>query len=505
MVIPETNRYFVLFAVLLILLMPSGGLNARIVHVAVNGSDSGDGSAENPYVSVQMAIDDTYENGYGLPGGDTIYVHEGTYLNEPRAGGYQLYGEPDAWTYLMGVPGEDNPVFAALPTAGFTALHSDWPALNHFVLKRLTFKKTNPTEGAHNINIYSDDWDEEAVHHVVIDSCIFYNQRVNSEMIKMAGVDNFVIRNCYANGSNATSIAFAGVGCHNGEVVSCRIDSCMQGGIQFKGGSSEIVIRNNVINMASFTGVNMGGDTGTDHLRPSIDEMEEPTYEAKGIDVYSNVLIDCVVPFAFNTARDCRFYNNMVITTDLTRNAEGLYESVGVVWIRHTSDWCPNASRNCLVANNIFYFNEVRNGYQNIFFQLTSDNNYDEDDYASTFRFHNNLWYCYENPAESWKDWTNEGRWECVDTTGTNLYAVDPVLYTDPVSGLPLPSNSYTLAWKGISVTPPDGYEFRDFFGEVYSSPPPIGPVNLTSEPGAPPSMPSNRILMFQNLTGKKD
>ncbi len=510
MIIPETNKYLILFTALLILMIPFAAPSARIVHVAVDGSDSGDGSINAPYASVQKAIKEICDwHPENWSNGDTIFVHEGTYSNEPAGGGYPVYGKYGTYVYIMGVPGEAKPVFNNDDTAGFTSVTSGNTPPHNFALKRLIYQKASL--GAHNLNIsawevgdYPGPIDEGYVHNVIVDSCEFHNERENAEMIKMAGVDSFVISNCYFSASNEHVIGIAGVGCHVGEIYNNTIDSCLQGGIQFKGGSSAIVIRNNIVNMCAFTGINMGGDTGSDYFRPPLVAMETPHYEAKEIDCYSNVVIDCPVPFSFNTSRDCRFYNNMVITTDSTRTSEGLYASVGVVWVRHTSNAVPGPSRDNIIANNIFYYNEVRSGYKNIFFQYPENSGGDDDLYASSFKFYNNLWYCFENPSESWKDWTNGGRWNTVDTL-RNIFAEDPDLIVDPSSGIRFPTNGELLVWQGTSITPPDGYEYRDFFGEMYTNPPPIGPINITSEPGAPPSVPLMNKLMPANLNGKQE
>ncbi|TFG42908.1 MAG: right-handed parallel beta-helix repeat-containing protein [Bacteroidia bacterium] len=495
MIASRDKGTFILLAVLVLMMITITDLDARIIHVAVNGDDgSGDGSVANPYGGVQRAIRDTSP-------GDTIYVHEGKYLNEPRPGGYPMYGAPGEYIYLMGVPGEDNPVFASSETAGFVSMTGGENPPHHFVLKRLTYSKADPFAGSHCINIASSDNEDPAIHNIVIDGCEFYNQRENSQMIKMAGVDSFTIKNCIMNASNGTVIGLAGVGCHDGEVYNCKIDSCLQGGIEFKGGSSEIVIRNNFVNMTYFTGINLGGDTGEEYLRPPLSEMELPNYEAKGIHVYSNIIRDCAASIAFDTARNCKVYNNLIIRTELTRSPSGIYNNIGLVWIRHSSWSCLVPSNNNFFANNIVYFNEREDYWENVVCHTTTA---DAGDSSSTHEFYNNVWYCFDDPSTSWASWTDEGKVDEPIVSG-NIFGEDPMLQTDSDTGIPVVVNSVLLGGRGVNAAKPEWYEYIDFYGEEYSSPPPIGPFNLSYEPGAPPTPASvNRIIPL-NMSGKKE
>ncbi len=496
MIASRNKGTFILLAVLALMMITITDLDARIIHVAVNGDDiTGDGSEANPYGGVQRAISDTSP-------GDAIYVHEGEYLNEPSPGGYPMYGAPGQYVYLMGAPGESKPVFSGSATASFVSMTGGENPPHHFVLKDLIYRKAEPTVGSHCINIYGANQYSPNVHNVIVDGCEFYQQARYSEMIKMAGVDSFVIKNCIMNASNASVIGMAGVGCHDGEVYNCRVDSCLQSGIQFKGGSSEIVIRNNVVNMAYFTGINCGGDSDTEVFRPPLNEMEEPAYEARGIHVYSNLIIDVAAPIAFDTARNCKAYNNLIVVTDKTRSPSGLESTYGLLWVRHSGHYdCPSPSRDNLLANNIFYFREKEPYYPNVFWQLSVG---DEGDYSDTHEFYNNLWYCFEDSTKSWASWNMDGQVD-YPIVRNNVFSRDPMIQTDPDTGLPVAINSVILGGRGVPVSPPDGFEYRDFFGEEYSYPPPIGPFNLSYEPGAPPTSVNEKVITPLNVSGKKE
>ncbi len=486
-----TTRFILLIAFTLTLVIPAAS-DARIIHMAVNGSNAdGDGSAANPFDGLQRCIAEASP-------GDTIYVHEGKYTNEPRTGGYQVIGREDAWIVIMGAPNEDKPVFAARPTMVFYDGGDDTGDSQYFVLKDLIWRKDIITEGAHCINIFDGEVEATPAHHIIIEGCEFYNQVTNSEMIKMAGVDDFIIRNTLINASNAHSLGIGAMGCHSGEVYNCRIDSCMMGGIQFKGGSSEVVIRNNVVNMTNLCGVNIGGDAWWEYVRPPVAIMEEPTYEARGIHVYSNIFIDCVVAISFNTCRDSKAYNNLIIRTDLTRNDSGPYGNYGLVWIRHRSNWCPNPSHHCTLANNIFYFHRREPDWENVVWRTVAG---DEGDSSFTFEFYNNLWYCFEDPSSSWASWDDAGRVSPPVESG-NIFGENPNLYADPETGLLIPGNNTLLAGRGVPMTPPEGYVFADFFGDEYSYPPPIGPVNITSELPTPPAPPDS-VMTYPGDLGR--
>ena len=75
------------------------------IYVAPWGSDKGDGTWENPYYNLQMAVDK-------IVAGDTIYVRGGTYYPTMKKDGSKTtiridkIGTPDAWFTVKTFPGE---------------------------------------------------------------------------------------------------------------------------------------------------------------------------------------------------------------------------------------------------------------------------------------------------------------------------------------------------------------------------------------------------------------
>ncbi|MDZ7859284.1 MAG: right-handed parallel beta-helix repeat-containing protein [Candidatus Krumholzibacteriota bacterium] len=511
MIVSKTNKYSILFMVFVILITHFTSLGARIVHVTTYGSDEGDGSIYEPYASIPKAIDELCAYDNPSPG-DTIYVHEGTYPNEPVSGNWDPYGQYGTYIWIMGVPGENKPRLTRGETAYITSYKSAETPPHNFALKRLIFDKDDV--GYHNINMCS--WnplsiappiEQGYIHNVIIDSCEFYNRRKSAAGIKMSGVDSFVIKNCTFNGFDGGGIGLNMDGCHYGEVYNNTFYRERMSGILTKGGSHHIVIRNNFIKDCSPIGIAVGGDTWYEYCRPDTAQMEDPLCEARDIDAYSNVIIDCWIPIVFNCSRDSRVYNNQIIITDSLKNmsdSEGLIFSTtpGMIQFRETSGWCNVPPRDNKIYNNIFYFNKIRDYYYNIYFFLPNETH--SDRYASTIKIWNNLWYEYEDPSSSWKSWNSNGVWNCVDTTGVNIYAQDP-RFVKNSDGIPIPTNGYSLGLRGIRITPPSGYEFKDFYGETYMDPPPIGAINISYEPEGPPIAPLMNRLIPANLGEKKD
>lgn len=470
------------------------GLQAIDIHMAVNGSnDSGDGSRGNPFEGLQRCL------AIATPG-DTIYIHEGTYWNEPRSGGYVIQGEPDAWIVITGAPGEEKPLFRGTSNM---YIWDGWDKgdSHHFILKDIKF---NMPDCYHTININDGGTDEQfkhvldgPCHNFIFDGLEFYRTAEVAQYIKMAGCDTFVVQNCYFNGhGDRHNIAIDAVGCHYGVYRYNRVDSCLQGGFKLKGGCSDIIIQNNYFNHVAYTAINMGGDTWWEFTRPPIHLMEEPTYECRRVYAFSNYLLDVHVPISFNTCYGCKVYNNIIVRTDNTKCDPGdtpppaPASNLGLVWVRHKSEWCPNPSRDCELSNNIFYFNDREDGYDNVVWRCSDWN--DEATYSATFVFRNNLWYNFDDPANSETRWN----WQCghevdMPQVSGNSY-VDPQLWVDPVLYIHRPALDSPAKNAGVHVVPPaiahPEYRYIDYVNNTYGSPPSMGAIAIGSEHTAPPS-----------------
>jgi hypothetical protein len=92
----------------------------------------------------------------------------------------------------------------------------------------------------------------------------------NHDALKMSGVDGFLVKDCSFRGWGGSAVDL--VGCHDGEIEGCTFEGRdgfdQQSGVQIKGGSARVAVRDSRFLRAGARGVNAGGHTGRDWFRP---------------------------------------------------------------------------------------------------------------------------------------------------------------------------------------------------------------------------------------------
>ncbi len=148
--------------------------------------------------------------------------------------------------------------------------------------------------------------------HIVVRNCMFREMEAsgNNDLLKMSGIDNFLIENCsFVNGGEGGSgVDF--VGCHYGVVQDCVFDNSGTSGIQNKGGTQHIRIQRNVFTNISQRALNLGGSTGLQFFRPPLADPIVDAFEAADIEVFSNVFIGNHAPIAYVGAVRVKVFNN---------------------------------------------------------------------------------------------------------------------------------------------------------------------------------------------------
>ena len=235
--------------------------------------------------------------------------------------------------------------------------------------------------------------------------------RGNHDGIKLSGIDGFHIENCVIERWGIESGGGIDmVGCHDGLIVSNHFqhhaDPAKTGGtgIQAKGGTKNIVIRQNSFEHAGARSLNLGGSTGLQFFRPPLDQWPEgePRYEASDITVEGNTFIGSTAPFAFVGINHAVVrYNTVYVPGKWAMRILQENKEPGFV-----------ASRCGVISNNIFVFRSdqwTENGV-----------NLGPDTAPDTFRFTNNLWFCIDRPE------TSKPRLPTPEVDG--VYGVDPQL-----------------------------------------------------------------------------
>ena len=149
-------------------------------------------------------------------------------------------------------------------------------------------------------------------HHITIRNCIFrdMNASGNNDLLKMSGVDSFLIENCQFINGGAGGSGIDFVGCHWGTIQDCLFDNAGTSGIQNKGGTQFIRIQRNIFKNISQRALNLGGSTGLQFFRPPLPNPIVGAFEAADLEVFSNVFIGSWSPIAYVGCVRVKVFNN---------------------------------------------------------------------------------------------------------------------------------------------------------------------------------------------------
>ena len=232
--------------------------------------------------------------------GDTITLASGNYGSGIRIA--KVNGTKEKPIIITGADRRKPPVFAG----GNEAIHL--VDCNHVVLRNMK------VSGCRSNGINADDGGSYDTPSTGI---VFENITIedigpkgNCDGLKLSGLDNFAVRNCKLSGWGGSAIDM--VGCHNGVIEKCQFVGkkgfSQSTGIQAKGGSENILIKQNFFKNAGARAINLGGSTGLKFFRPKLRD-----YEAKGVTVAGNHFIGSMAPIAYVTSIDCVVRGNTFI------------------------------------------------------------------------------------------------------------------------------------------------------------------------------------------------
>lgn len=318
--------------------------------------------------------------------GDTLLVLDQTFSNGTQF--LTINGLPGQPVVIMGQTNQ-GPIFQG-GTEGIHLSGCNYLELNGLVFQQQTGNGLN-IDDAGSYSIPSS--------YITIKNCLFRDMAAsgNNDLLKMSGVDHFLISNCtFLNGgSGGSGIDF--VGCHYGVVEDCYLDNAGTTGIQNKGGTQFITIQRNVFKNMGQRALNLGGSTGLQFFRPPLPNPIVNAFEAADIDVFSNLFIGNRAPIAyvgcvrvqvrnntfykpdnwvirilqettvsgFLTCADNEFSNNIIyLENDLTEvnigsnTNPGSFTFTNNAWYNESSNnWTPTLPapvQNQLIANPLF-------------------------------------------------------------------------------------------------------------------------------------------------------
>jgi hypothetical protein len=302
--------------------------------------------------------------------GTTIQVAPGTYAGGLFADG--LRGEPGRPIVVAAADPRRPPVIAG----GSTGLQlSD---ATHLELRDLVVTKAS----GNGLNLDDGGSFESPAHHLVLKNLVVRDigPGGNRDGIKLSGVDDFRVEGCTLErwGSDGSGIDM--VGCHRGEIVACQFrhgDEIDGNGVQAKGGSSDVMIRDCRFEHAGSRAINVGGSTGLAFFRPGV-----RGYEAKDIRVEGCTFVGSGAPIAFVG----------VDGAEVRRNT--LYRP---------RRWCLRILQETTAPG----FVPCRNGrFTDNIIAFRSDEmrepiNIGPGTAPETFLLDRNAWYCLDDPARS--------------------------------------------------------------------------------------------------------
>ena len=301
--------------------------------------------------------------------GVTVYVAPGTY----EGGLYltELQGTPDAPIVIAGADPEDPPVIEG----GGNAMHL--VNARHVELRDLVLR------GASSNGLNIDDGGDYATpaHNITLRRLRVEDigPEGNRDGIKLSGVNDFRVIDCTIERWGDAGQGIDMVGCHRGMIEGCtfRYEPGLPttAGVQAKGGSSEIIVRNNRFEYAGGRAVNIGGSTGLQFFRP-----EPQGHEARDITVEGNVFIGSMAPVAFVGCDGATFRFNTVY----------LPERWALRILQETREPGFVASRRGVFEDNIVVFRSDAWAAGGV--------NIGPETAPETFSFARNVWYCVDDP-----------------------------------------------------------------------------------------------------------
>lgn len=379
--------------------------------------------------------------------GDTIMMRSGVYTTSSYIS--NLQGTNDKWITITAKDDEE-----VIFRGQSTAMQLSDPA--YLRISKLNFE----SQTANGVNIDDGGSYNSPANNILIENCEWrsMNATGNNDMLKMSGVDNFIIRNCKFSNGSAGGSGIDMVGCHYGIIENCIFENQGSNSIQNKGGTSQITIQNNLFINGGLRTLNIGGSTGLEFFRPLTAK-----YEAKEIFVYSNIFIGSQSPIAFVGSIHCNVVNNTIyLPTKWTIR----------ILQENTNEGFAKCSNNSFINNVVYINNSAANPTINIGSNTSPE----------TFIFENNLWYNKDN-----QNWAGPN----LPVSELNGYKnIDPIISPKINGGIIIDKSSPVIG-KGKNVELPQ----KDYEGNLFNSPRSIGAIEVNPKTNFVQDLSNNNIL----------
>lgn len=345
--------------------------------------------------------------------GSRILVASGKYRPGIYAG--NLHGRPDSPIVIEAADPKSKPLFEG----GQLGMHLS--GCSHLVLRNLAIRG----QSGNGINIDDGGKLDTPSHHITLEGIDVseIGPRGNRDGIKLSGIDDLIIRNCTLQGWGGQGIDM--VGCHKVLIENCVFrgkEGFEQSiGVQAKGGSSDVVIRNcNFLN-AGQRGVNIGGSTGLKFIRP-----QGAKYEAKDIVVEGCRFTGQISPVAFVGVDGATFRYNTIHHPDKW--------IIRILQENNEPGFVP--SRRGRFERNLIVYQRAK---------VQTHVNIGGNTDPASFTFRDNFWFCQDAPDQS--------RPQLPSKEQGGVYGIDPGLKLSP-TGIPAAPTAAAAKAFGADALP---------------------------------------------------
>jgi hypothetical protein len=249
--------------------------------------------------------------------------------------------------------------------------------VSHIVVRDLAFT------GARGNGLNIDDGGnyETPSHHIKLVNLLVEDLPVgNNDGIKLSGIDDFQVTDCTVRRWGGSAIDM--VGCHRGDIVGSTFKEGGDSGVQCKGGTSEVTIRQSRFEHYGQRGVNIGGSTGLEFFRPPVGRMAS-RYEAKDITVVGCTFVGGAAPLAFVGVDGALAKFNTIYHPDRW--------AIRILQETRTEGFVP--SRKGVFEDNLVVFRSDKWSEGGV--------NVGSGTAPETFKFSRNFWFCSDNPSRS--------------------------------------------------------------------------------------------------------
>ncbi len=393
------------------------------IHVDPAGSDStGDGSAGNPYATLERAAQDA------VPGAALALAPGDHAVDQYLA---DLHGTAAAPIWIGGA--------GARFAGGGQAIHLVRP--RYVVLHDI--EVTGQTANGLNVDDGGDYADPLAAHHVVFRGLDVHDVGTggNQDCLKLSGLREYHVLDSAFTRCSAGGSAIDHVGCHRGVIARNTFTDHGSNSIQTKGGSEDIEIRWNTFTNGGLRPLNLGGSTGFEFFRPPLDPTA-PNAEARDIRAVANWIDGGDAPIAFVGCVGCLAAHNTI-------RSPGNWVFRILQETTSYGGYTFEAAQSGQVINNLVVFERS---------EVSTDVNIGANTLPDTFTWITNLFYATDDPGASAP--TLPGT-----ETGT-LSGLDPLLDAAGVPGAGSPA---------IGAGTPGADALGDLGGACWASPPSIG------------------------------